>query len=220
MKNKILLPLGLLFSISSFSQRITYGGAGGTNIANMRGDAVKNMQQLLNFTNDIVSTNAVTGYYAGGFVNIPVGNNFSIEPALYYTTKGYQLNGSYSVKDISFLTANATAKLNSSYIDMPVLLKANFNGLQVFAGPQVSLLTNASLKTTAGIAGFNLLNNKTDITSQFNQWDIAVTGGIGYQLSNGLRITAAYDRGLSKVNAGQSLSAYNQGFKIGAGFSF
>ena len=220
MKNKILFSIGLLFSITSFAQNISYGGAAGVNISNMRGDAVKNMQQLLNFTNGIVSTKAVTGYYAGGFVNIPVGNIFSVEPALYYTAKGYQLNGSYSVKGIGILTANATAKLNSSYIDMPVLLKANFNGLQVFAGPQVSYLTNASLNTTAGIAGFNLLNNKMNVTSQFNQWDVAVTGGVGYQFSNGLRITAAYDRGLSKVNAGQSLSAYNQGFKIGAGFSF
>jgi len=220
MKNKILLSFGLLFSIAANAQHITYGGAAGAGIYNMRGDAVKNMQQLLDFTNGIVSTKAVTGYYAGGFVNIPAGNNFSIEPALYYTTKGYQLNASYSVKEISILTANATAKLTSSYIDMPVLLKANFNGLQVFAGPQISYLTNASLRTTAGAAGFNLLDSKTDITSQFNQWDIAVTGGVGYQFSNGLRITAAYDHGLSKVNAGQSLSAYNQGFKIGAGFSF
>jgi hypothetical protein len=220
MKNKILLSIGLLSSISSFAQHINYGAAAGVNISNMRGDAVKNMQQLLNFTNGIVSTKAVTGYYAGGFVNIPVGNNFSVEPALYYTAKGYQLNGSYSVKGIDILSANATAKLNSSYIDMPVLLKANFNGLQVFAGPQVSYLTGASLIATAGIAGFNLLNSKMDVSKQFNKWDIGFTAGVGYQFANGVRITAAYDRGLSKVNAAQSLSAYNQGFKIGAGISF
>lgn len=220
MKTKILLSISLFFSIASFAQPITYGASAGINIANMRGDAVQNMQQLLNFTNGIISTKPITGYYAGGYANIPVGNNFSVESGLYYTAKGYQLSGTYSVKGINILSANASARLNSSYIDMPILLKANFNGFQIFAGPQVSYLTNASLKTTAGIAGFNLLNSKMDITSQFNRWDIGVTGGVGYQFTNGMRITAAYDRGLSKVNAGQSLAAYNQGFKIGAGIRF
>lgn len=220
MKTKILLSISLFFSIASFAQPITYGASAGINIANMRGDAVQNMQQLLNFTNGIISTKPITGYYAGGYANIPVGNNFSVEPGLYYTAKGYQLSGTYSVKGIDILSANATARLNSSYIDMPLLLKANFNGFQVFAGPQVSYLTNASLKISAGIAGFNLLNSKMDVTSQFNRWDVAVTGGVGYQFTNGIRITAAYDRGLSKVNAGQSLAAYNQGFKIGAGIRF
>lgn len=220
MKKKILLATGLLFSIASFSQHITYGGAAGAGIYSMRGDAVKNMQQLFDFTNGIVSVQPVTGYYAGGYVNIPVGNNLSVEPGLYYAAKGYQVTGNYSVKGIDILSADATAKLTSSYIDIPVLLKASFNGLQVFAGPQVSYLTGASLKTTAGIAGFNLLNSKMDVSKQFNKWDIGFTGGVGYQFTNGIRITAAYDRGLSKVNAAQSLSAYNQGFKIGAGISF
>jgi len=220
MKKKILLSFSLLLSIASFAQHITYGAAAGVTIADMRGDAVKNVAQLLDFTNGIVSTRPVSGYYGGGYTNIPVGNNLSVEPGLYYAVKGYQLSGNYSVKGIAFLSANATSRLNISYIDFPVLLKANFNGLQVFAGPQVSYLTNASLKTTAGIAGFNLLNSNKNVSNQFNRWDVAVTGGVGYQFTNGIRITAAYDRGLSKVNAGQNIAAYNQVFKIGAGVSF
>lgn len=144
----------------------------------------------------------------------------SVEPALYYSTKGYELSGTYTVKGIDILSANATARLNANYIDMPVLLKASFNGLQIFAGPQISYLTNASLKTSAGIAGFNLLNSNMDVSKQFNRWDVGVTAGLAYQFTNGIRITAAYDRGLSKVNAGQNIKSYNQGFKIGAGISF
>ena len=220
MKKKILLSLSLFFSIASFAQHLTYGAAAGVQISSMRGDAVKNMEQLLNFTNGIVSTKSVTGFYAGGYTNIPVGNNFSVEPALYYSTKGYELSGTYTVKGIDILSANATARLNANYIDMPVLLKASFNGLQIFAGPQISYLTNASLKTSAGIAGFNLLNSNMDVSKQFNRWDVGVTAGLAYQFTNGIRITAAYDRGLSKVNAGQNIKSYNQGFKIGAGISF
>jgi Outer membrane protein beta-barrel domain len=220
MKKKILLPFSLLLSVASFAQHISYGTAAGTAIAGMRGDAVRNVEQLLNFTNGIISTRSVTGYYAGGYTNIPVGNNLSVEPGLYYAVKGYQLSGAYSVKGIDILSGNATARFSIAYIDMPVVLKASFNGFQVFAGPQVSYLTNASLKTSAGIAGFNLLNSELDVSSKFNRWDVAVTGGVGYQFTNGIRITAAYDRGLSKVTAGQNTAAYNQVFKIGAGISF
>jgi hypothetical protein len=153
-------------------------------------------------------------------VNIPVGGNLSLEPGLYYSAKGYQVKGAYTVKDISILSADAVSTLRTGYIDMPVLLKANFNGLQVFAGPQVSYLTGANLNTRATVAFFNLLNSNMDVTNRFNRWDAAVTGGVGYQFSNGLRLTAAYERGLMKADAARNTELYNQGFTIRAGFGF
>ena len=118
------------------------------------------------------------------------------------------------------MTASAVARLRTSYIELPVLLKADFNGLQVFAGPQISYLANAKLNTSVSLAGFNVLNKSIDVSNQFNKWDAGVTGGIGYQFANGIRITGAYERGLSKVDAGKNAASYNQGFKIGAAFSF
>ena len=115
---------------------------------------------------------------------------------------------------------NAKAKLTSSYIDLPVLLKGNFNGLQVFAGPQISYLTKSDLRTTAGALGFNLLNKTMDATEQFNRWDAGITGGIGYQFKNGLNISAAYDHGLSRADKNKNMEAYNRSFKVGVGISF
>lgn len=220
MKNNLLLSVSLFLSMGCYAQTVTYGAGAGVTVSSMRGDAIKNMQQLLNFTNGIVTTKPVAGFYAGGFTNIPVGSNFSVEPGLYYSSKGYEIAGTYSVKGIGLLSAQASSRLQSNYIDIPVLLKADFNGFQLFAGPQVSYLTNAKLITKAGVLGFNLLNNKIDVTGQLNRWDVAVTAGAGYKFSNGIRLTASYERGLSKVNAGQSLQTYNQGIKIGAAMSF
>lgn len=220
MKKKILLTLSLFVSLTTFAQRITYGASAGIGIYSMRGEAVNNLQQLLDFTDGIVNTKPVTGLYAGGYMNVPVSGSLSVEPGLYYTSKGYEVSGSYAVKDISLLSANARAKLSTNYIDIPVLLKANFNGLQVFAGPQVSYLTNAKLTTNVAVVGFNLLNSSSDVTNQFNRWDAGITGGMGYQFANGIRINAMYERGLSKVDAGKNTQSYNQGFKIGAAFNF
>jgi hypothetical protein len=219
MKKKILLSFSLFLSIASFAQ-IKYGVAAGVSSYSINGNAADNLKQVLSFTNGIVATRPVTGFYGGGYANIPLTNNFSVEPGVYYSTKGYALTGAYTIKGIDILTADATAKLHSSYIEMPLLLKGNFNGLQIFAGPQLSYLTNASLNTSAGFAGINLINSKMDVTNQLNRLDIGVTGGLGYQFSNGLRITGSYELGLSKVDAGQNVKSYNQGFKIGAGISF
>jgi Outer membrane protein beta-barrel domain len=218
MKNKILLFYTLIISSGSFAQHVQFGAGAGVDNYRISGGATANLRQLLSFANGTISTKPVTGFYAGGFASVPLSDAVSIEPGLYYSSKGYQLTGSYTVKGLDILSANASSKLQTNYIDMPVLVKANFNGLQIFAGPQLSYLTNASLNTNASVAGFTLYHNKADVTSKFNNWDIGLTGGVGYQLANGMRITAVYDRGLSKADAGQNMKSYNQGFKVGLGF--
>ena len=103
---------------------------------------------------------------------------------------------------------------------MPLLLKGNFNGFEIFAGPQVSYLMKADLKTTAGVLGFNLLNKTLDATDQFNQWDAAITGGVGYPFSTGFSVQASSDHGRSKLDAKSTLNAYNDAFKVGIGMRF
>jgi hypothetical protein len=186
----------------------------------MRGEAANNLNDLLDFTQGNITTSGHTGFFGGAYVNIPVSEQFSIEPALYYSQKGYELRGALNIKGLDFLGANAKAKLTSNYIDLPILLKGNFSGFQVFAGPQISYLANADLKTTAGLLGFNLLNKTMDATEQFNRWDAGVTGGVGYQFANGLNISASYDHGLSKADKNKNMEAYNRAFKVGLGISF
>ncbi len=223
MKYKILL-LGFISFLSATIQaqtKVNFSLKGGLISASVRGDAADNLQNLLDFTNGRVTTTSRTGLFAGVSANLPLSGAFSIEPGIYYTQKGYQLNGELGIKGIEFLGASAKAILQSDYIDIPVLLKADVGGgLQIFAGPQLSYLSSAKLKTTAGLLGFNLLNKTFDAANQFNKWDAGVTGGIGYQFVNGLNLNVSYDHGLSKIDANQNLSAYNKTFKLGIGFSF
>ena len=221
MKKQFLLAATLfVFSISFAQTKPSFGIRAGLSSSSMKGDAVNSLQNLLDFTNGAITTGSRKGFFAGAYASIPLADKLSVEPALYYTQKGYAMNGELNIKGAEFLGVNAKAQLNSTYIDIPVVLKANLGGLQVFAGPQVSYLAKADLKTTAGVLGFNLLNNTTDATQQFNRWDAGITAGLGYQLANGVNIMAAYDHGLSKADAGQNMNAYNRAFKVGLGFSF
>jgi len=221
MKKQILLLVAIAVTTISFAQKKTAVGIkAGISYSGLRGDAMNSLQEIIDFADGYVSTTNRTGFFAGANVSVPLTNNISIEPGLYYSQKGYVLKGEMNVKGLEFLGANAKAQLNTQYIDLPVLVKASVGGFQIFGGPQLSYLAKADLRTTAGALGFNLYDNKFDATEELNKWDAGVAGGIGYQLSNGMNISASYEHGLSKLDANKRFDSYNRSFKIGVDFSF
>ncbi len=221
MKKQFLITLTLIISAFSFAQVTPkFGVRAGILSSGIRGETSNSLNNLLSFTNGAISTSNHSGFFAGGYASIPVSDIISLEPGLYYSQKGYDIVGSIDIKGVGFLGANAKAKLQSTYIDIPVLLKANISGLQIFAGPQFSYLSKANLNATAGLLGINLLNSNIDATAQFNRWDAAVVAGVGYKFSNGMNINASYDYGLSKLDANQNTKSYNTALRIGLGFEF
>lgn len=221
MKKHMFLFASLFLSVLAMAQTSpSFGVKGGLSSAWFKGDAVSSLQNLLDYADGAITTTNRTGFYGGGSVTIPLSGPVSVEPGAYYAQKGYTLNGDLNIKGAEFIGANAKAQLTSHYIDMPLLLKANVGGLEVFAGPQVSYLAKADLKTTAGILGFNVLNRTMDATEEFNRWDAGITGGVGYQFPGGFNISASYDHGLKKVDANQNFDSYNRSFKVGIGYRF
>jgi hypothetical protein len=222
MKKQLLLLATFIVSTFTFAQTDvpSFGIKAGITSASMQGEAADNLNNLLDFTKGGISTSSKTGVYAGVFTNIPLTDVISLEPSLEYAQKGYALKGALNLKGLDFLGANAKATLTSHYIEIPLLLKANLNGLLVFLGPEVAYMAKADLKMSAGVLGFNLLKNTSDATDQFNRWDAGVTGGVGYQFENGFSVNAAYDYGLARTDANQSLNAYNRTFKVGMGLKF
>jgi hypothetical protein len=220
MKRYFLLSFSIFITAFSFAQvKPSIGVKAGFSSSSIKGESATSLNNLLEFTDGRITTKSHSGFFGGVNVNVPLSEQLSFEPGLYYTQKGYEVRGSLGIKGIEFLGAGAKAQLNLQYVDLPVLLKGNFNGFQVFAGPQISYLTSGDLKTTAGVLGINLFNNKMDVTDNFNRWDMGLTGGVGYQFGN-VNLSASYDHGLSKIDANQSFNAYNRGFKVGIGYKF
>jgi hypothetical protein len=221
MKKQFLLLAAIAFSTAALAQvKPAAGVRAGYVSSSIKGEAVQNLNKLIDITNGAITSGNHSGLFAGGYVAVPLTENISLEPAVYYAQKGYTLNGALSIKGADFLGASARASLNLHYIDVPVVLKGTVGGFQVFAGPQVSYLAKADLRTVAGALGFNVLDRTIDASRQFNRWDAGVTGGIGYQFTNGLNVMAAYDHGLSRADANRNLNSYNRSFKVGLGFTF
>jgi len=217
----LLATIFLMVGVAKVNAQLKYGVNAGLNHSTWKGDAVGSFENIIDLSNGYITPQARNGFYAGGFVEMPLGGRISLQPGVYYSQKGYTLKGSIAGDKFDFLGVNAKAQLQSHYIDVPLLLKAEVaKGLQVYAGPQLSYLVKNNLKMDAGLLGFSLLNTNMDITENFNRADVALTGGASYTFENGFSINAGYDHGLSRLDKNNNFKSYNRTFKVGVGFRF
>jgi hypothetical protein len=170
-----------------------------------------------------VYNNSVTDFTVGGnwknkpsamggfFAEVPVTKMFSIEPELLYVQKGTKptlqggdiwanMESDYSsdlipgVVDASKLSANMV--LSANYIELPILVKANFKPANakivpsVFLGPEVGYLVSSNLNIA------NLLNY--DSRDLLKKWDLGVVVGAGVKV-NDFSFDLRYELGLLNV---------------------
>lgn len=221
MKIQFIATATVLLTASLANAQVKYGIRAGSNFANWQGDAINSINSIVKVTNGYLDTKGRTGFFAGGYVNVPIAKGISIEPGLQYSQKGYAINGDIEVPALKFLGANASAQVQSHYIDVPLLLRAEVaKGLSVYAGPQVAYLVKNNLRLDAGVLGISLLRRNLDITDQFKRLDMGIAAGITYKLANGFHVQAGYDYGLSRVDANGNFKSYNRVIKVGVGFEF
>ena len=211
----------IALSITAVTAQTGFGIQAGVINSAWKGDALNSLNSVVDLTNGYISTTSKTGFTVGGYATIPVAEKIYLEPGISYSQKGYTMKGDLKIDALKFLGANASAKVEAHYIDVPLVLKAEVaKGLTVFAGPQVSYLVKNNIHVNAGILGISLMNSKLDITDQFNRMDMGVTGGVGYKFDNGFNLKAGYDHGLSKLDKNDHFKAYNRALKFTVGFTF
>src|SRR5690554_4033282 len=200
MKKTILAIVSVMaFTVAAHAQQRTsaseqigsFGVRGGVNFFNWGGDDASG--------NDYTNR---TGFHAGIYGNMFVTDGFAIEPGAYYSVKGTQADN----------IVDSRAILN--YVDVPILLRFYAtDGLNIFAGPQGSILVGSKFEGNAFGQTFSF--NTDDI----NDLDAGLVFGIGYNLPIGLNLQGSYDLGLTPVFKDSNANVYNRGFKISLGFS-
>jgi len=161
---KISLTLALLFAISTFTfaQSFKFGPKVGVNVSNYSGGNIK--------------SDALVGFHLGGLLNFGVGEHFSIQPEVLFSTQGAKVDNGIKAE-----------KYKTSYVSVPVMLKLKTTGgFYIEAGPQFSFRTSEDIPDQT-------------IDHFAKNLDLALGGGIGYQSNMGLGIGARYIAGLSKV---------------------
>jgi len=131
MKLPFFLISFALLSISLQAQnRVSFGVKGGLNISN-----------VYDSEGDTYSADPKTGFAAGGFLHIPIGGFFGVQPEVMFSQKGYVTSG--SVLGLDYSTSRT-----SNYLDIPILFAIKpIEMATLLIGPQYSYL----LKQTTNV---------------------------------------------------------------------
>lgn len=164
---RILLPVLLLASTVTFAQTFQLGVKGGVNLASYTG---------ANFGNG-TETSTILGFHVGGLINFKLGEVFSIQPEVLFSSQGAKVKN-----------ATSESNLKVTYLNVPVMAKLKFGSVYLEAGPQVGFKTSED----AGVPN-------QSINSFAKNLDLALAAGIGYHSKSGLGIGARYFAGVSKV---------------------
>ncbi|MGN6163996.1 MAG: porin family protein [Flavisolibacter sp.] len=186
MKKISVIVLSLCVSAAAFSQNqpklrtdmaraVRFGIKAGVNIAKLNVDEAPG-----------INSNTKTSMGGGFLVNIPVGSGgMAVQPELLYNGYGGKLS------ETPTLGGTQRYEQDMHYISLPIMLQwRSTPGFYVELGPQVSYLFRATQDN-----GTTDVSNKDD----FDNFDIAAAGGIGYMSRIGLGVGARYNYGLSNV---------------------
>src|SRR5687768_1293315 len=125
---RLLFASLLLTSTAAFSQEFQFGIKAGANFSNFTG--ANDVDDLENST--------LVGFHAGAYFGFLLGENFSIQPEILFSTQGSKIKYAGDERDYKV-----------SYINLPVLAKYRFKGgFYLEAGPQVGFKVSEEVKDT------------------------------------------------------------------------
>jgi len=187
---KLFLSLCLIVGISAAAQaQATIGLKAGASLTDLTGS-------------DVSGTSYKFGFNGGLVANFKFSDVLSVQPEILFSMKGTQAK------------ASSKNKINLNYIDVPVMLQYNADGLFFEAGPQIGFLATA--KSTDG-------TNDVDIKNSLKSVDFGYAVGLGYKLETGPMVGLRYNGGITsaiKDVFGTSVSARNSAFQLYVGYMF
>lgn len=158
-----------LMATAAQAQEFSYGVIGGYNLSKVN-----------NALGGDIADNR-SNYHIGLIAEFPQGNKWSFEAAAFYSGEGEALESN-----------GTTSTIYLRFIQVPVHVKYYITeGFSVHAGPQVGFLMNAK-------QSFVEDGDREDIEGKVNS-SFALTGGIGYDFSNGIFLKGTFDLGITDL---------------------
>lgn len=218
MKNTYTICFMLFFilKISAQQEGLTFGISGGINRTSLTG---RNIDSLSNNG----SQKSITGQTIGITLDNKTSKYFSLKHELFYSR---QL---MTIKIDDGINPEFSSKFKRQYIDIfPVSPTFYYIGLQIYAGPYLGLLLNASVqhKDADGntYTDKSIYGNGTASENYNQKMDAGFVTGINYELSNGITIGGRFIRGfvpiLENANTQQQWKIYNESFSVTIGYRF
>ena len=172
---------------SSTAGEAEFGVKGGFNLSNM-------------YSENADDENILYGFNAGVYTKFPLSDMISVQPELYYTTKGSEL-------EYNNAFINGSSKLRLDYIQLPVMVKFNIGEhFNVHAGPYAAFLVGANVKSENDQDFFEV-DEDLD-TDDFEKFEFGLGAGVEFAFDP-LTVGLRYDYGLTTVGKEQNFEGEN-----------
>ncbi|MES1217943.1 MAG: outer membrane beta-barrel protein [Bacteroidota bacterium] len=194
MKTRLICIVAVLFISHTMKAQFHIGIKAGANISKIDGKSFGDEFKY--------------GYHVGGFAEIGLGRNFSLQPEVLYNQYSSTLDSNFShVYQGVINSPQRTVKLD--YLTLPLLLNYKIIGpLTIQAGPQFGVLIDQS-KTVLENGG-----------AAFKSGDFSMVAGAVVRLSN-LRVTGRYVVGMNNINDIDNQNKWkNQTIQLSLGVAF
>jgi hypothetical protein len=187
-----LLLVGMLPDV--LAQNASFGLKGGLNLS------------TLNVADPAATYESKTGYHLGIFVG-GRGEKVGFQPELLLYTQ----NG--EIKNTTF----GTAQESFTYLTVPLIIKFYpLLGLNLQVGPQFGFLLDGERKYDTVLG-----SGTDDIKDHYDQADVAVSFGAGYEFGFGLMLDARYNLGIKDINnAANGEPVKSRVFMVSIGWNF
>jgi hypothetical protein len=217
-KTKIVFLFAMLFAtVAAFSQQLgktTIGVRAGVNFQNLNGK---------DENDDKLSNDLKVGFNVGVNAEMPIAQDFYVQPGLLYSTKGAR------VKDIN---GDEDAKLNIAYLEIPINLlykpALGQGRLLMGFGPYIGFGVGGKLKVGDFDTDVEFDNDVSlaEVASgvHFRRLDAGANLLFGYELSNNLSAQINAQLGLvniqPEVEGNKVGTTKNTGFGLSLGYRF
>lgn len=166
----------------------------------------------------------LTAGHFGPYVHIPISKKLALEPALLGSIKGTNVNlFETEMQGGDVITFESDADIYLLYLDIPVLLRFYLvDGLNIYAGPQVSFLLY-NVVDNQFIECFNNMcfEDDEEDEAEVTNTDFALSFGLGYDFDFGLNLNVGYDLGLSSIDdTGEPVEVNNRVIEVSVGWTF
>ncbi len=175
----------LLTSFVSNAQ-IRFGANAGANFTNLMGKDVESDPQ--------------PGFYIGAHCAIPLTEKLNLIPALRFSAEGAKED---------FL--GTTFHLNTSFINIPVLLNYQTGKLFFEVGPQAGLLISSKMKVDG---------DSEDVKEEFNSMNFSAAAGAGYMITNNIGVNLRLNIGLVNIEKESDETISMSGLQLGVLYTF
>ncbi|MEA9414839.1 outer membrane beta-barrel protein [Flavobacterium sp. PL02] len=218
MKNTYTICIMLFFILKISAQQggLTFGISGSINWTSLTGRDIDSL------SND-GSQKSLIGQSIGITLDNKTSKYFGLKHELFYSQR------IMSIKIDDGINPEFSSKFKRQYIDIfPVSPTLYYKGLQVYAGPYLGILLNASIQRKG--ADGNLYTDKSmygsgEASSNYSQkMDAGFVAGLNYEFKNGINLGGRFIRGfvpiIENANTKQQWKIYNESFFVTIGYSF